>query len=432
LTIATFVVGTALAALERLVLARALGAAAFGLYALVLTWIGIIALLPRFGLDIVVLRFAAQYRGQCDWALLRGLCVRALVIAGAASLAVAIILAAVAYRAGLESNPSATAVFAIGAWVLPTLVLGRLLQVMVQAAARPVTALLPTMVLLPIVTIVGVLLLWVQRVTPSAADGMVVRAVSGAFCVLLLALLVRRVAWPRAVEDERTPPCYPTAAWLGTAFPVFWMSGLSVLLAGQDVVMLGWLASATQAGIFAVCSSLAEVVSFGLIAANTLMAPLISSLYHRSEIQALQMRIGEAMRLVAAVAVPAAAVLIGLAEPLLGLFGLEFRSGKFALIVLVAGQLFNALSGSVGYVLTMTGHQNVAAKVMAAAVAMNALLNLALIPRFGMVGAAVASATTVACWNLSLYLLVRRRTGLDTSLLCAFAAAPPARRESSK
>jgi O-antigen/teichoic acid export membrane protein len=44
-------------------------------------------------------------------------------------------------------------------------------------------------------------------------------------------------------------------------------------------------------------------------------------------------------------------------------------------------------------------------------------LNLLLIPKFGALGAAIASSTALSAWNLAMMFYVRRKLGLDATAL---------------
>jgi O-antigen/teichoic acid export membrane protein len=87
--------------------------------------------------------------------------------------------------------------------------------------------------------------------------------------------------------------------------------------------------------------------------------------------------------------------LLLLAEFVLRLFEDAFVAGSSALRILLVGQVVSAMAGSVGYIMMMTGHERQAAFVTLGATAGNILLNLMLIPPFGMEGAAVARAVTL-------------------------------------
>ena len=102
---------------------------------------------------------------------------------------------------------------------------------------------------------------------------------------------------------------------------------------------------------------------------------------------------------------------------MLGLFGPEFTRGYWALAILTVGQLVNASVGSVGFLMSMTGHQREAARVFAGAAVLNVVLNASLIPLWGINGAAIATATTTIIWNVALALYVWRRLGVRATIV---------------
>ena len=69
--------------------------------------------------------------------------------------------------------------------------------------------------------------------------------------------------------------------------------------------------------------------------------------------------------------------------------------------------------------MTMTGLERQAAKIMGVVVALNLLLNGVLIPQFGIAGAALATAASMATWNLAMLVTVWRRRRLNPSCLPA-------------
>ena len=145
--------------------------------------------------------------------------------------------------------------------------------------------------------------------------------------------------------------------------------------------------------------------------------PLIAAAYERGagdelyRVSSIVARIGFVFALVSAMA------LYVLAKPLLALFGHEFGQGSRVLAVLLLGGVVNAFTGVVAYLLTLTGRERHALAIFAGALALSVGLNLLLIPRFGAVGAAVASSSATAAWNLAMLVYVRRVIGIDASAL---------------
>jgi O-antigen/teichoic acid export membrane protein len=114
----------------------------------------------------------------------------------------------------------------------------------------------------------------------------------------------------------------------------------------------------------------------------------LSDLVHRST------------RLLFFTTIPVAILTILFAKPLLGLFGEEFVQGIFALKILIAGNVVNALTGSVGILLQMTGQQQAYNRIVLLSSLLAVVLCLVLIPVYGIVGAAVASTAARIIQNL--------------------------------
>ena len=96
------------------------------------------------------------------------------------------------------------------------------------------------------------------------------------------------------------------------------------------------------------------------------------------------------------------------------IFGVEYQPAHVPLSILALGQLVNACFGLVGMLLTMTSHEQATARGLALAAGLNIVLNLLLIPSFGIGGAAAATALSLAAWNLLLWNSARRLLGINT------------------
>jgi len=85
-------------------------------------------------------------------------------------------------------------------------------------------------------------------------------------------------------------------------------------------------------------------------------------------------------------------VILALGYPLLMLFGSGFTQGYPLLFVLIIGVIARASVGPAESLLNMSGKQNICALLYALTLAVNILLNLIFIPRFGLMGAAFSTA----------------------------------------
>jgi O-antigen/teichoic acid export membrane protein len=106
-----------------------------------------------------------------------------------------------------------------------------------------------------------------------------------------------------------------------------------------------------------------------------------------------------------------------LGRPLLWLFSPQFVEAYPVMLILVAGFLFRAAVGPAEFLLNALGEQRALAAVACGVAVLDIVLNLALVPAFGLNGAAIATATSLATGAVLYAYAARRTTGLDISVL---------------
>jgi O-antigen/teichoic acid export membrane protein len=110
---------------------------------------------------------------------------------------------------------------------------------------------------------------------------------------------------------------------------------------------------------------------------------------------------------------PAFVVLFVVPEALLvTVFGTAFAGGAQVLQVLMIGQLVNVCTGASGTTLIMTGQERSLARIAWAALLFSLLVNFALIPRLGAIGAAIAASTAQVVLNGGALMHIRSTLGL--------------------
>ena len=108
----------------------------------------------------------------------------------------------------------------------------------------------------------------------------------------------------------------------------------------------------------------------------------------------------------------ATGVALLIASPLLlGLFGPGFSGSTGLLAILVVGAVAQSAFGPGEDLLTMLGHERTCALVAFGVLVLAVLLNVALIPVFGAMGAAMATALAATVRGGALAVVVERRLG---------------------
>jgi O-antigen/teichoic acid export membrane protein len=256
---------------------------------------------------------------------------------------------------------------------------------------------LPEKMIRLVVLILGVLFLaYGSNISVSAPWAMGVHLL-GWVAGLTLVFLIAKRAFP--CEATHGASEGRSEEWLSTSRDMMLIAGFNLVLFQADTIMVGALAGTTDAGLYAVASKLASLMIFVLLAVNSILGPVAAELQAQGKTVQLQRIVTFATW---GIFIPSVLVGVGLLYfdvQALGVFGEEFVQSDDALKLLIGGQLVNAMAGPANLLLNMTGHQRMSAKILGGSAVLNIVLNATLIPLFGFVGAALATAITMLVWN---------------------------------
>ncbi|BBB33402.1 polysaccharide biosynthesis protein [Thermotomaculum hydrothermale] len=198
---------------------------------------------------------------------------------------------------------------------------------------------------------------------------------------------------------------------LSISIPMLFSNSLSLIINWADTIMLGMFKSAETVGYYNVASRISKIIVIILMAINTIAAPKFAEFWGKKDIAGLVKIARQSTKLIFWTTFPVFLFFILSSNFLLGIFGKEFQVATVCLIILLIGFFYNAVCGSVGLILLMTGHQVFHQNVMFIGALANIILNYLLIPKYGINGAAFASAITMIFWNTLYSFKVRKITG---------------------
>ena len=398
------VLGAAAALGVNLIVARLLGAADAGLYFLAATTMTIGTVFGRLGLDNAVLRFVSEAVDRADLDGVKATHHRANMVSLVASLgAGALLILFAPLFARLFSAPALTAPLRwMAAGIVPTSLV-MLHGEGFKALRRPNLGIAAKQLFLPVATIVAML----AMVPTWGVDG-----AGAAYLVAAMATLaVTWSLWPRDRRPFVRTSGESVRSLLHSSIPLFWFASLNLVMTFSDTVLLGILGSTTDVSIYTVAAKLALLTTFVMTGIESIVAPRFSGMLARGEHGALRTLAIRATSLATGAALPIIAILVAAGPWVLRAFGPAFPDGAAALAILACGQLVNVMTGSVGYLLIMSGRErDLRNNVLVAAVS-NVVLNLCLIPALGISGAAIATATSIVVMNLLSLWKVRRFLG---------------------
>ncbi len=191
------------------------------------------------------------------------------------------------------------------------------------------------------------------------------------------------------------------------SLPLTISSVLYLAMMNVDKIMIGNMLSIRAVAIYAVVTTIAMFPSIFLSILNTVFPPIISSMYHEGKIKELKHYYMTSVKILTLIS---SIVILGILlfrKPILGIYGPEYLEGQLALIYISIGQLVNAAVGSVWYTIMMTGRSKWNMYGEITTFYINIVLNVILIPIYGINGAAFATMISTSFSNILGFFLVR-------------------------
>jgi O-antigen/teichoic acid export membrane protein len=304
----------------------------------------------------------------------------------------------------------------LGAITLPMLAIGEIQEGLARGFSWADLGLWPTYIIRPLLILAfmagAVRLGWPASAVTAMAATIVATYLTSIGQLISLERRIRSVLPPG-------PRLYQPMFWVGIALPIFIVEGFFNLLTNVDIILVGHFMAPDKVAVYFAAVKTLALVHFVYFAVRAGGAQRFSQ-YHTS---------GDRARLEAftrdtlhwtfwpSLAMVILVLIIG--RPLLLLFGPEFGSGYPILYVLSIGLLVRASIGPAESLLTMAGQQGICSLIYTATFLVNVALNLLLIPRLGLIGAAIATSTALVIETIALYTVTVTRLGMRCSIQTA-------------
>jgi O-antigen/teichoic acid export membrane protein len=386
-----------IAIVSSVLLARVLQPGGFGMFAFTVACVSLLTVPASLGMPQYLVKHGALNPGSAmslrRWADLR------VALAGTSAFALFVV-------ASMLTNNERLATMLLIASPLPLIgALTSVRQALLQCRGLVPESQWPQQLLAPALLVLFLAGLWL-----FVGDFSPLQAIGVTLAVSIVPLVVNSrqlfTATGQALQD--------TLPSLRAALPFMWLGALYLLISRTDLVMLGVLRGAEDAGRYAVASRIAEVLPFISYAASSVASPHFAKLHRAGDMEKLQGLLTGMGRRVLLATVPLTAAVVLFAVPLLDIvFGRDYAQAAPLLRVLAAAQLVVVMGGPLGTLLNMSGYESTHLRILGIAAVTNVLFNFALIPTFGAVGAATATLVSVVVSRGA----VRSRLGLRSTLV---------------
>ncbi len=389
-----------------LAVARVLPADESGLFFLAVAVVSVLAPAGVLGAEVASLRFIGAWVAEADWARTRALARVTWRWAGITLFTCSMLMA-------LSAPWLAEHVFNKPAFgpILRTMAPGLLLiggGILLSSQLQALRLVPQSIFVLSIGVPLGVALCaWVLPVYSAMAVGGLY--VSAGAVTLALGLFW----WYRSVPKAPIVVVDKSELW-ASCLPLWVTTMMSVLALWSSQFIAGVWVSAEEVAQLAVAQRTANLVSFILVAVNLVVAPRFAALYKQGKHEELRRLALRSVRLMSLVGGPVVLFLCLFPAWVMSFFGPEYRAAAPLMVILALGQFVNVITGSVGFLLTMSGHERDMRNVVLFSGPFAVLAALVLTPWYGVTGAALATALAVSVQNLGAVWLVRKRLGFNT------------------
>lgn len=403
---ALYALGVPLALVANVVLARTLSVSDFGAFGFALSVATVLAVPVAGGIPILLTREIASYSSTRDWSSFRGILTAAL--AWVIGISVLIGMGAGILHI-IGAGPGASALLFIAMFV-PLLGLNAIRTGILTGLGHPAMAEISNRLIQPILLIAGYMLLahW-QR---SSIDTVMGWYFSASVVTLIFATFL---LWRVNPLPSLTIPRYSELPRWGRSYVNLTLVAGGATLSTQLAVLLtGILSRPEEVAVLRVAEQGAQLVVFPLMFINAAVGPYVVRELKDGDRSGLQHLSRFSARLVVAVALPIAIVLLFFGRELLALaFGSPYGDGAYLpMMVLIGGHLASTLLGNSGFLLTMSGYERFTLFSSVLSVAVILALSVVLIPLSGSFGAAMAASGGIITSKLFLFWVTKWKLGI--------------------
>ncbi len=400
-------------------LARFLGASGYGVYMWSQAFVDVFAVVTLFGCDQAVMRQVSLARENASRAV--GSALRVVVVSGVVVF-VAIFFGA-PWIANVQNKPELVGPLRCLALVPIFYHASTVLLVATQAIGVMRFAFWARSIAQPLVLLVATGVALRAGFGPSGAAAAVA---IGMAATALVALIFYARAFPLGPAVRAAFSGRLDRDMLRVAFPLMLAGVLWALTARVDAFFLGHYGSDSDLGAYAACVLYATSITQLRGAFEPTTSALVAPALAKHDARGLSLAIQRQTRWLALVSFPLAALFIGFGAPLLAVFGHGFARGHVALAALAIGHVANALALS-SFAIPLGGYGRLTTIVAAVTLLVQSIACVVLVPRYGVLGAAIAMSTGLVVAQLAQSIIAAKVLGVvgvsSRVLVVAFGAA---------
>lgn len=197
------------------------------------------------------------------------------------------------------------------------------------------------------------------------------------------------------------------------SLPTMFISFVGLLMNKIDIIMIEHYIGEKGVGVYQVIFQVSSLINIILNVFNIALAPKLAELFQDGRIAEVKRIYIRSTKIFLFISLLPLSIIFLFPDSILSFFGTDFEGEAQTLIIRAVGQYFSVMVGSVGFILTMMGHVNKQFFRLLLSALLNIVLNWALIPVYGLEGAALASALSILLSSILGFLLVTKLLSIN-------------------
>lgn len=186
------------------------------------------------------------------------------------------------------------------------------------------------------------------------------------------------------------------------SIPLFIVVIFNLVVNWSTQFILAMFNSPEDLSVYTVCLRLVMLISFILVAVNSVTAPKYARFFKNNDINSVRAVYGFSLKISFAFSLCVTLFYLFSGKYLLAAFGANYSGAHIYLIIMMVGQILNVMCGSVAYILQMKGDYIKVMKANIFAALTSILISFYLIQYLGLLGATISYSLSIGILNLIL------------------------------
>ena len=396
---------------SHIILARWLGDEGFGIYTYVWTWVVILGSFSTLGFSTLMVKEVPTYFKRGKFGKYLGLMFFGRMFSLALSLVITISGLLLVYALGdMATNPFILPLL-LAITCVPLFALVDVQEGMCRANDWIYTGLIPNYLMRPMVVLIvsaGYMYFGQEVDATVVVIGCIIGSFVSVFSqIIVIEMKIRRKVG--AVTDGVSPTKeVDWKPWLLLALPLLLTDSFLLIMANTDIVILQYFMQPEDIGVYYAAVKTTLLVAFIYFAVVLASSNKFAEHWHDDNHEKLTIAINHSVRMTFIPSFFASIGIIATGYWFLAAYGENFTRGYSVILILSFGAILKAATGPTEWMMTMMGQQRLVLISLGAASIVNIILNIVLIPIWGLAGAAAATAFSSAGSAIFLFLKVKR------------------------